>query len=224
MYKIDIHTHTSETSPCGKLDARTLVRLYHAAGYKGIVTTDHYYRGFFEGLSQNVWEDKIHAFLQGYDTAREEGEKLGLQVLLGMEIRFDGSDNDYLVYGIDEAFLCRNRYLYESNIKEFFEGIKEVPILVYQAHPFRHPCVPTDPACIHGVEVYNEHPRHDSQNPKAYAYALQHDLKMISGSDAHQAQDIARGGLILQKIPSTTAELVDILMQDRIVELIHSGK
>ena len=46
IYKYDIHTHTSEVSPCGKVEAEKVVELYKEAGYTGIVITDHYYEGF----------------------------------------------------------------------------------------------------------------------------------------------------------------------------------
>ena len=45
-HKYDTHVHTSETSICGKVDAKTLVRLYKKAGYTGVVITDHYSREF----------------------------------------------------------------------------------------------------------------------------------------------------------------------------------
>ena len=75
-YKYDVHVHTSETSNCGKVDAKDVVKLYKEAGYDGIVITDHYYRGFFENLEGSSWKDKVACFLEGYHNAQSEGERL----------------------------------------------------------------------------------------------------------------------------------------------------
>ena len=69
-------------------------------------------------------------------------------------------------------------------------------VLLYQAHPYRkgqHPAAPSD---LSGVEVLNAHPRHDSHNDLALAYAQQHGLRMLCGSDAHQTMDVGRGGIL----------------------------
>lgn len=44
-------------------------------------------------------------YLEGYHRAREEGERIGLDVLLGIEFRNFESDNDDLVVGITEDFI-----------------------------------------------------------------------------------------------------------------------
>ena len=43
-YFYDTHVHTDESSACGKVPGRQAARLYKAAGYQGIVITDHYTR------------------------------------------------------------------------------------------------------------------------------------------------------------------------------------
>jgi len=50
IYKYDTHVHTKEVSPCGKVPAIEVVKLYKDAGYHGIVITDHYCDSFFESL------------------------------------------------------------------------------------------------------------------------------------------------------------------------------
>ena len=44
-------------------------------------------------------------YLEWYHRAREEGERIGLDVLLGIEFRNFESDNDDLVVGITEDFI-----------------------------------------------------------------------------------------------------------------------
>jgi predicted metal-dependent phosphoesterase TrpH len=228
MYKIDMHVHTWETSFCGKVAAREAVKLYKDSGYYGIVITDHYYRGFITGsiraVSLRKWNEKMELFMKGYNRAQEEGERIGLKVLLGMEIRFENSLNDYLVYGISEEFLKDNPSLYRLGIKNFKKYIEGTGILVYQAHPFRLGMKPAKPEYLDGIEVYNGNPRHNSKNHLALAYARENKLKMVSGSDFHQREDLARGGIFIKKQVSTSIELAEYLRDDtNPVELITTS-
>lgn len=223
MYKYDTHTHTSEVSPCGKVEASEIVRLYKQEGYNGIVITDHYYDGFFNRCLSSSWEGKAKEYLAGYRSALEEGNKIGLKVLLGIELRFQDSPNDYLVYGIDEKLLFDYPELYKSNLKEFRKFANEKNLLIYQAHPYRKGSSPTDdPTLLDGVEVYNGHPRHDSHNDLAYAFGVKNKLKSISGSDFHQTPDLARGGIITKEEVTTIMDLVEILKDDTRFSLIKS--
>lgn len=219
-YKFDTHVHTSETSPCGKVDARTLVRLYRKAGYHGIVITDHFTRDFFEKLPHSNWHEKVNKYLSGYYTAYEEGKKAGIKVILGMEIKFTENNNEYLIYGFNPEFLYNNPRLYEMNIKTFKQLTENTPILIYQAHPFRVMVTPADPEYLYGVEIFNGNPRHNSYNEKALDYARQHNLKMLSGSDFHQMQDTGRGGIVLSEAPENSLEFAELLSNNRIVEYI----
>lgn len=45
MYLYETHCHSSDCSRCGRSTARELVRAYHAAGYAGMVLTDHFVTG-----------------------------------------------------------------------------------------------------------------------------------------------------------------------------------
>ena len=220
MFIFDTHVHTSETSQCGKIDARTLVRLYKEAGYHGLVITDHYYRGFFQTLSAHNWKDKINEYLRGYFAALDEGKKIGIKILLGMEIRFDEHPNDYLVYGFDIDFLYKHKKLYTMSLKNFKNFIEGSPMLIYQAHPFRITVEPADPQYLHGVEVNNGNPRRDSHNDKVHAFAAKYGLKMLSGSDFHRTEDLARGGIAIPNSPTTSVELVNLLSVEENVKLL----
>jgi predicted metal-dependent phosphoesterase TrpH len=222
LYLYDVHVHTSETSICGKVDAKTLVHMYKKAGYDGLVITDHYAGDYFETLHVRSWKDKINEFLRGYRIALQEGKKLGINVLLGIELRFDENWNDYLIYGIDENFLYENKYLYEMNIKTFHEYVRDTPVLIYQAHPFRPAVFPEKPEYLDGIEVYNGNPRHDSHNEKAAEYAKRHNLKMLSGSDFHQTGDLARGGIVLPEAPKDSIEFAGLLAGGHVNRLIRS--
>ncbi|NMB97687.1 MAG: transposase [Clostridiaceae bacterium] len=222
-YKYDIHVHTSETSPCGKIDAVDVVRLYKEAGYTGIVITDHYYEAFFDKIPFSDWTAKIETYLKGYKTAiaLEEGANIGLNIFLGMEIRFNEYPNDYLVYGIDEQFLIENPELYKLTLTEFTKLISGKNIMIFQAHPFRKGQTIERVDLLDGIEVYNGNPRHDSQNDVAYRFAIENNLKLISGSDFHQIQDLARGGIIIDQSVTSMNELVNILRNNNSIELIR---
>jgi predicted metal-dependent phosphoesterase TrpH len=222
MYKIDTHVHTSETSSCGQTEAREDVRLYKEAGYDAIVITDHYYEGFFRRLKDASWEDKIDCYLQGYQNALEEGNKLGLTVLLGIEIRFTENANDYLVYGITEKFLKENPELYNLGLKKFKQFIAKENMLIFQAHPYRNGMVTADPSDIHGVEIYNGNARHDSRNDKALLFAENNGLLMSSGSDFHQLEDLARGGIAFDQKITTSEELVKAFKNREVKEFIKT--
>lgn len=223
-FKFDAHVHTSETSPCGRIKGSELVHMYKKAGYSGVIITDHYHDGFFEGLfdSSVSWEEKVDCFFKGYRSAYDEGKKIGINVIFAMEINFAPFNIDYLVYGVDEAFLKENEKLYSLNLRTFKELIKGKDILIYQAHPYRPPITPSDPALLDGIEVYNGNPRHLSCNKLARAFAVENGLKMISGSDFHQVEDLARGGIILPENIDNEKDLVQILKNDRLLELIET--
>lgn len=216
-YRIDLHTHTKEVSSCGQVPARQVVEFYLQAGYSGIVITDHFYEGYFQSLTGLNWSQKIDRFLSGYRQAVETGAKFDFQVFLGAEFRFNENNNDYLIYGFDEAFLLEHPSLYSLSLAQFHRHCLNTDILIYQAHPFRAGMIPANPRHLHGVEVFNGNPRHNSRNQMAYAYAKHYGLKMISGSDFHQPQDLGSGGIIVEEKIATSVHLARVLREDRIL-------
>lgn len=232
-YKYEMHLHTGETSQCGKIKGAEVAGLYKAAGYEGIIVTDHYHRGYFEKnfnsrpAKRATWTEEIDKYLSGYRGALEAGKRLGLTVFLGMEIRFDGSNNDYLVYGLDEAFLRENPELYSLGLHNFRRCLQEKlgdgHFLIYQAHPFRPGVTPANPADLDGVEVYNGNPRHNSRNHLALHFAEKNRLKRISGSDFHRRVDLARGGMIFPEKATTNGQLLNLLKEQNQLELIRTA-
>lgn len=221
-YKFDTHVHTKETSVCAQVEAREVVRLYKNAGFEGIIITDHYYESFFQSIEKPSWEDKIDCYLRGYKNAVDEGTKIGFTVLLGIELRFLENANDYLVYGLTEEFLKENPELYKLGLKSFKELIEKKDILIFQAHPYRPRMVVADPRLIHGLEVFNGNPRHESKNDKALLYAKEHGLMLSSGSDFHSVEDLARGGIAFSKKITSSKEFVQEMKNTEVNELIVS--
>jgi len=224
-YRLDLHVHTRETSFCGRTKGQVVTELYKKAGYDGIVITDHYNKGYFRRLpTWMTWEEKIDRFLRGYRSAYEEGEKIGLKVFLGIELKFNKSPREFLVYGIDEAFLKDHPELYKLNLEKFRRLVDSLAptykILIFQAHPFRPGNTPADPGLLDGVEVYNGNPRQNSNNELAFSFAKKHNLKMISGSDFHRLPDLARGGVIFRQTIKEPADLTAALESGAHYQLI----
>jgi hypothetical protein len=131
------------------------------------------------------------------------GENLGVAVLLGLELRFDGTINDYLVYGIDESFLYNSPLLNTLTLDTFLD-ILPADALVYQAHPFRDGMTVTNPSKLYGVEVYNGGTSAD-RNAFREALAEKYGLAEISGSDFHSLEHLAKGGVVFESTVRTEA-------------------
>ena len=212
-FKVDPHIHTAEVSQCGHLSASDVVERYHALGYDGIVITDHLHESYISSLDcKGDWNACVSHFLQGYKKAKVAGEQLGLQVMLGAEIRFLINDSDYLLYGIDEEFLYRTPYLYRLNPKEFHTRFGE-EILIIQAHPFRNDNEILE-ECIHGVEVFNGNPRHDNRNEKAMEFCCNHpNMYPFYGSDTHRNGDEGRASMLFSKVVADSRELRNAVLK-----------
>jgi len=223
--KIELHAHSFESSRCGSIKAETAVKKYYDAGYKVLVLTDHYYARFFEKISDLSWDKQLAKYLKGYKTAKKAAENLNFAVLLGIEIKFIDDPNEYLIYGLNEDFLLKNPNLHRLSLAELkiLSAKQKQSILVFQAHPFRQGMAPASEQLLDGLEVYNGNPRHDSQNNKALSYAEKNNLKMISGSDFHEYEDLARGGIAAAERPSKMGDLIALLKKGD-YELIQSGK
>ena len=219
-YTIDTHVHTAEVSSCGKVKSEEVIRLYIENKYDTIIITDHYFFEYFDNLSGLTWEEKTDNYLSGYRAAKKEGDKRGLNVLLGIELRFDNCANDYLVYGMDEDFLYKNPELYKMRSTDFYAFSRAMGLAVFQAHPFRDRMVVEDNANIDGIEVINGNPRHNSSNRTAYKHAVKNNLKMLSGSDFHQGQDIARGGILSSIQPASSIEFADYILREKSLTLL----
>ncbi len=215
----DLHVHTSNVSGCGRVPGKGVVQQYSQIGYQGVVITDHYFEGYFYGLGDMFWKDKVKKYLSGYVEAQNFGLRVGVDVFLGIEIQFHNDPNDYLVYGITPEFLVKYPKLYDLGLEEFRLLATENNLLIYQAHPFRSYNSPAKAKLLDGVEVHNGNPRHCSNNHKALDFAKQHQLRMISGSDFHQPEDLGRGGVVFKEKIKSNLHLVDLLRCEEIVKL-----
>lgn len=194
-YLYETHFHTSEVSPCGNVSAADGVQMYKDAGYSGLMVTDHFSTSYLtERYKASTWKDGIDYFLRGYYEAKRY-EKIDFSVMLGLEARFDQNMNDYLIFGADEKFLYENEWFTKLSLKQFKKLAEKNSLTIIQAHPFRVGMTVTEPRYIDGIEVFNGNRRHDSANPIAAAWAERYGLIVSSGSDFHENEDLARGGI-----------------------------
>jgi predicted metal-dependent phosphoesterase TrpH len=215
MYKFDTHVHTSETSPCAKMTAAETIRLYKEAGFSGLCITDHFTKNLLASFDSTNWQAAVDRYLTGYRNAKEYAEKNGMDVLLGAEILIDGTRNDYLLFGLSEQLLYDYQHLYSYKPEELKKVAESNNLLLFQAHPFRSYVESENPLYLHGVEVVNGNPRHNSHNDLALEFALDNKLLMSGGSDCHESVDVGRSGIITD---------VRIRDAETFIEILKSGK
>lgn len=213
-YKTELHAHTSEVSRCAHICGEELVDIYEKAGYSTVVITDHMSKRTFPVVKKRKWNEYVDDYLIGYNAALKAAQGR-LNIILGMEISFYENDNDYLVYGVDEKFLRRHPNMMEMGIRKFSEVAKRSGLIVVQAHPFRDHMTVIKPGIVEGIEIFNAHPGHDSRNDIARMWAEKYGYKIrTSGSDFHEVQHGARGGIITDFEVKTTDDLLKVLRSD----------
>ncbi len=197
----EMHCHTGEFGWCAHVPAAQLVHDYIQAGYDGIGITNHYTQVHFDAMPEQDWAGKIDRYLAGYYAAKEAAGSQ-IDIRLGIELRFPGSNNDYLVYGLDRDFLLAFPRLYEMGIEAFSKFALEHDLYFGQAHPFRDGCTLASPRYIQGIEVFNGSPPIEgNHNELSLAMGYSHPWIQTAGSDYHNLGDVARAGVYLARRP-----------------------
>ena len=210
-FLFDTHVHTAESSPCADLTAEETVQAYHAAGFSGFCVTDHYNARVFERWGFPTWKETVDELLSGYRRAAECGAALGMVILPGAEIRFPGSINDYLLFGLTEEFLYAYPDLHTYAPADFRRLMDAHGILVFQAHPCRGKSRPAEPWFLDGMEVLNWSQTQNPNNDKAADYAREHGLHVSAGSDCHEEGDPGRHGILTDTRMQTMEQLLAAL-------------
>ncbi len=183
-YKYDLHVHTSPVSTCADFSPAEAAERYACMGFDGFVLTNHFTPLGLEKHSSG--KDYAEYFLNDYYETKIAGKKLGVDIILGMEIRFPENCNDYLVYGIseDDVYTC-SEYL-KSDYKTFYREFKSDKNIIIQAHPFRNNITLCDLDYVDGVEVFNLHPGHNSRLGIAAKLVKENPgLIITGGTDFH---------------------------------------
>ena len=95
-YLTELHLHTKESSSCSKIPAKQMIEEYKKEGYSTIVITDHCSKSKMDRLGDISWREKIDYVYRGFDIAKQYGNELGMNILLGVEITLQITDSDYI--------------------------------------------------------------------------------------------------------------------------------
>ena len=144
-YKIELHAHTSPGSGCSELPPREFLSRLRAQGYHAVVITNH----FSPGSAFTRTDDPVSTYLADYYEAKQLEQEYDITVLLGAEFRFEENSNDYLVFGVDEAFLRETVKRFDLTFREFYEIYHAENRLISQAD---FPCAA--PTAAFDVENY----------------------------------------------------------------------
>ena len=220
--RLETHIHTKEVSSCSACSAAEAVSRCVRLGYDGMVLTDHFSPYAHAKKRKIFWQDRVTFFLKGYLAAREAAPE-GFTVLLGMEVSLLGANNDYLVYGVNEAFLRRYEAFDFQGLAKFSKLAHDSGLMVFQAHPFRFGSTIMKPQLLDGIEAYNGNANHESHNAIALAWAETCGLLPISGSDYHgeaSVEGAAPGGIELPGPVRDNEEFIHAL-KSREYTLLH---
>ena len=209
-YWYETHMHTKEASACAGSTGEEMARAYAAAGYTGIIITDHFFYGNTAVDRSLPWEDWVERFCLGYEHAKAEGDKLGLQVFIGWESGYQGTE--FFIYGPDKKWLLEHPQIRDATIPEQFELVHQGGGIVVHAHPFREASYISEirlfPEYVDGVEGVNAThsstrktiPLHPEYNECAINYAREHGLPLTGGSDQHNTEMIMGGMVFARKL------------------------
>jgi len=197
--KIDLHVHTTVSSPCSLIAPERVIECAIAAGLDGICVTEH---------------DEI----EGATVTSELGSKLGFPVFRGVEIYTEFGD--MLVYG-----LYRDAPGWRTPFEELVEMCRQAGAVIVPAHPCR---VTGELERVHGVEraewmlkqvhaiETNNGGCTTTGNGAAFELATRFSLPGIGGSDAHHEFQVGRCFTVFEQEISTDEELVAALRSGRV--------
>ncbi|MDD3959381.1 MAG: PHP-associated domain-containing protein [Oscillospiraceae bacterium] len=221
-YSIETHMHTSEGSLCAGASGREMARFYKHLGYSGIIVSDHFFNGNTTIPPHFPWHERVRLFCRGYENAAAEGKRIGLDVFFAWEYGYHGTE--FLTVGLDKEWLLKNSDVLDWGVEEYLDRVRTDGAFVIHAHPFREaPYIRKlrlFPDHVDAVEVINSRNSSCEQDVKAYRYALKHGLAFTSGSDSHDAQVLPGGGMIFDRRPESSADLIAMLRVGEYTRLI----
>lgn len=216
-YRIELHAHTSPASRCSQVTPEEEIEVFKNAGYDGIAITNHLY------IKENK-KEFLEIYRGDYYKAFETGERLGIKVYIGAELRFlNENDNDYLLFGFDISQLEEIYDATEGTLESFVKNVKTDKMFLLQAHPFRDDMKRGYEEYLDGVEAFNMHPNHNSRVALAMKYARENGKIATAGTDYHHPGHDGLCATRAPMLPKNEAELVSLLKSgDFIFEV--SGK
>jgi len=224
----ETHMHTLESSFCSVTEAKEHVRIYKKRGYTGIIITDHLSSKNFLGSSFKrgrpftSWEDKVNYLMRGYEAAKEEGDKIGLDVFFGWE--FFAGGHEFLTYGLDREFLLKYKDLDKVPIEEYSKIVRDNGGYLAQAHPYRAKDgaqTPVNSKLIDAVEIFNASRTHkEPENVKAITFAKELNLPIQAGTDAHKPDLRLYSGVMLEKRAENIFDIINAIKERKIEPIL----
>ena len=214
-YKVETHLHASQASACARNTGAEMARGCKDAGYCAIFVTDHFFNGNSSlrgGKYENYsWDDKITLFMKGYEDAKKEGGKIGLDVYFGFEYNYNGAE--FLIYNYGEEQLRCYPGIMTDDMEKVFANIKKAGGFIIHAHPFRTAPYILNPGklfseYVDAVEIINPCNYPNKANQLAAEYAEKYNLIKFGGSDTHSA-DYHEGGMAFPRKPESVEDIIE---------------
>lgn len=209
----ETHMHTCQGSRCGVSTGKEQADFYREMGYTGIIITDHFFGGNTAADRSLPWKERIEWYCSGYEEAKREGDRIGLDVFFGIEQNFTG--DEYLIYGLDKEYLLTHPEMEHWTRKQQLEEVHRAGGCVIQAHPFRirgyMNIIKIGDLYADGIEAANagNEPLDDA---RAFRMGTETGLVMTAGSDNHHSPTEKLYGVILEKRLTCMADYVKIIL------------
>ena len=222
----ETHMHTCQGSACGRVTGREQAKVYRDAGYTGIIITDHFFGGNTAVDRRLPWEQRIDLFWQGYEEAKEEGDRIGLDVFFGLEQNHAG--DEYLIYGLTKEYMKAHPEMEHWNRRQQLEEVHRAGGCVIQAHPFRMRFymdrIRLGLRFCDGIEAANAG-NDQLDDARALLYGREYGLVMTAGSDNHCGTGWPMYGVKLEKRLTSITDYVKMIMNKTRIELqIPAGR
>ena len=216
MYKYETHVHTSETSACASASGAAQAMFYKSRGFTGMVVTDHFFNGNTSVPRELSWEEKVNRFCLGYENAKVQGEKIGLDVFFGWEYSYGGTD--LLTYGLNKEWLLSHPMIMDMDVNSYCDFVREQGGIIVHAHPFREAdyiaMIRLLPRKCDACEIINSC-RTDFENNMARIYAESYGLKPFAGSDNHSAAQDKLNGVDFDEIITSEQHFIKLVKEQK---------
>ncbi len=188
MYRYETHLHTAPVSRCASASVRETVEFYKKMDYDGIFITNHFLDANINIDRKLDYETKIHFYFSDYEEAVKIGKDIGLNVFLGVELSYGGSD--FLVYGLDKAWYLAHPEIMDMKKSDELRYLMENGGYIVHAHPFREAGyidhIRLYPRHVNAIETLNI-TKSAFENNMAKLYAEQYNFPQTAGTDNHAA-------------------------------------
>lgn len=189
MYRYETHCHANLCSKCAHSTPAEMVRAYKAAGFAGLVLTDHFIHGYTSVDQALPWAQRMQCYYNAFLLAKAEGDQLDFDVIFGIEHAYGGGQ-EVLVYGIGLDFLMTHPEIETASLEDFSALVHAAGGILIQAHPYRYGGweMPVRLDLLDGVEVYNAG-NEPLKNRMALHKAQEWPCIYTAGADSHAASE-----------------------------------